>query len=424
MNEQNKNKKSEQVMSEKVNRALYIAISLLVAVLFWVYVDNEQGNNITADFTDVPIEFIGATDTLPSRKLMVSKVSTETVDLTLSGPRSAITDLKKGDIVLQVNLSSISSMGTYPLDYELVLTNTVRRSDITIERASVSGVTVKVIEVAEKTVPVDVSIIGAVAEGYIFMSDMLVAEPSSITVTGPEEQVDEVASAQIMVDLTGANETVSREFDYQLLDADGNVVDSEGLTVSHKRVEVTAPLYITKTLELKVKLVESPGSMAENVKVSIEPASIEVAGEAAWLSGKDSIVLGEMRLKDYLRDTTEVMNIELPTEGCVNVSGVNSATVFIDFQDLETRVFTVTNISAIGAKEGVEFSRVTNSVDVRLRGSREDLDALTGEEIRIVVDLSGYTANGTHNVPAEVLVDGYSNVGAVGSYSVTYKIST
>ncbi len=418
------NEKNSKVMSEKVNKALYIAISLLVAVLFWVYVDNEQGNTITADFSAVPIEFIGAADTLPSRDLMVSKVSTETVDLTLSGPRAAITNLKKSDIVLQVNLSGINSMGTYPLDYDLVLTNTVRRSDITIDRASVSSVTVKVIEMYEKTVPVDVSIIGAVAEGYIFMSDLLVAEPSSITLTGPEEQVDEVSAAQIMVDLTGANETVSREFDYQLLDSEGNVVDGENITVSHKRVEVTAPLYITKTLELKVKTVESPGSMLENVDVRINPSAIEVAGEPAWLAGKESITLGELRLKDYLRDTTEVMVIELPTEGCVNVSGVNSATVVIDFQDLETRVFTVTNISAIGAKEGSEVSRVTNSVDVRVRGPREDLETMTGEEIRIVVDLSGYTANGTHNVPAEVLVDGYANVGAVGPCSVTYKIAS
>ena len=411
-------------MNEKVNKALYIAISLLVAVLFWVYVDNEQGNTITEDFSAIPIEFIGATDTLPNRDLMVSEVSTETVDLVLSGPRSAITNLKRDDIVLQVNLSSINSVGTYPLNYELVSTNGVNRKDITIDRASVSTVTVKVIEMFEKTVPVDVDIIGQLPDGFIFMSDLLVVEPSSITVTGPEAKVDAVDKAQLMVDLTGEKETVSREFEYQLLDIDGNVLDRNSVTVSNKRVAVTAPLYINKTLELEVNLIESPGSMSENVNVSINPKTIEVAGEPSELAGKDSIVLGQLKLKDFLDDKTVLMEIKLPGDECINVSGVNSAEVTVTFQNLETRMFSVTNISAIGMKEGRTFSRVTNSVDVLVRGPKEDLAMMTGEEIRIVVDLESYTANGTHNVPATVLVDGYSEVGAVGSYSVTCKISS
>ncbi len=411
-------------MNEKVNKALYMAISLLVAILFWVYVDNEQGNTITEDFSAIPIEFIGATDTLPNRDLMVAEVSTETVDLVLSGPRAAITNLKRDDIVLQVNLSSINSVGTYPLNYELVSTNGVNRKDITIDRASVSTVTVKVIEMFEKTVPVDVDIIGQLPDGFIFMSDLLVVEPSSITVTGPEAKVDAVDKAQLMVDLTGAKETVSREFEYQLLDIDGNVLDRDAVTVSNKRVAVTAPLYINKTLELEVDLIESPGSMSENVNVSINPKTIEVAGEPSELAGKDSIVLGQLKLKDFLDDKTVLMEIKLPGDECINVSGVNSAEVTVTFQNLETRMFSVTNISAIGMKEGRTFSRVTNSVDVLVRGPEEDLAMMTGEEIRIVVDLESYTANGTHNVPANVLVDGYPEVGAVGSYSVTCKIAS
>lgn len=412
-------------MSEKFNKALYIAISLLVAILFWVYVDNEKGNTISQEFNNIPIEFIGASDTLPNRDLLVSEVSTETVDLVLSGPRTAITKLKRDDIVLQVNLSSINSVGTYPLDYELVSTNNVNRRDITIDRASVSTVTVKVIEMFEKTIPVDVSIIGKVDDGYIFMSDLLVAEPSSITLIGHEARVDEVDKAQIMVDLTGADETVSREFEYQLLDTDGNVVDRDGITVSHKRVAVTAPLYVNKTLELKVDLVESPGSVYEYATVNINPKAIEVAGEPSELSGKDSIILGQLKLKDFLDDKTVVMEINLPGENCINVSGVSSAEVTITFKDtVETRMFSVTNISAVGVKDGRNFSRVTNSVDVLVRGPKADLDLMTGEEIRIVVDLESYTANGTHNVPATVMVDGYPDVGAVGSYSVTCKISS
>lgn len=46
-------------MSEKANKILYIILSLLLAVVFWLFVDASQGNQITQDFANVAVEFIG-----------------------------------------------------------------------------------------------------------------------------------------------------------------------------------------------------------------------------------------------------------------------------------------------------------------------------------------------------------------------------
>ena len=53
-------------MNERVNRLLYMALSLLLAIVLWLYVDDAQKNTISRDFPGVPIEFIGAEDTLPT----------------------------------------------------------------------------------------------------------------------------------------------------------------------------------------------------------------------------------------------------------------------------------------------------------------------------------------------------------------------
>src|SRR5699024_209075 len=107
-------------MSERANKALYIALSLLIAVVFWLYVDDVQGSAITETYYRVPIEFIGAEDTLPSRGLMLSEGEDITIDLKLSGPRILISGLDKDDIRIQVNLSNISAVGTYTLNYQLL----------------------------------------------------------------------------------------------------------------------------------------------------------------------------------------------------------------------------------------------------------------------------------------------------------------
>lgn len=409
-------------MSEKPNKALYIVLSLLIAILFWFFVDNEQGNTITTEFKNVTVEFIGATDTLPSRGLMLVEDGDITVDLVLRGPRADISNLTSRDISLQVSLTDIGSVGTYQREYTLLLPDNVSRSGISIDRASRSSVTVSIAELFEKTVPVSVNVVGEVAEGYIYMAKGLVAQPSVLTLSGREEDVDEVESARIVVDLSGASSTVEKDFDYELLDGDGNVVENGNIRVSDKRVEIIAPVYVTKELDLTVKWKESAGSMLENVDWSLEPKAILVAGEEASLENKLDIVLREIDLNTILSDTELNLDISLPA-GCENLSGFNTAALSIRFKNLETKTFSVTNISAVGLSEGQRFSRLTNSVDVLVRGPAEDLEQLTAEDIRIVVDLADYE-NGTFSVDALVLVDGYDDVGAVGTYSVACKITS
>lgn len=409
-------------MNEKTNKVVYIILSLLFAIIFWKYVDDEQGNMITQDFNDIPVEFIGETDTLPNRGLMLVEGGNTTVDLKLSGPRTIITSLRREDIHLQVDLTNITSSGTYPVSYKLVMQD----SGVSISQASISTFMVTIAEMYEKTVPVEVRVVGEIAEGYIYMEDKLEIQPSVLTVRGREEDVDEVDAALVLVDLSGASTTVQKEFDYQLVDRDENAIETESLLISDKRVEVTAPVYVTKELDLTVKWKEAPGSRLEDVAWRLEPSTINVAGEAISLENKLDIVLAEVDLSTLLSDTEVELPINLPS-GCVNLSGYTTTTLSISFNsDLATRTFTVTNISAIGVGEGLSFSRVTQSVDVMLRGPAEILEQVTEDDIRIVVNLEDKVASGTYSVTATVLVDGIGSdkVGAAGTYSVNCKLTS
>jgi YbbR domain-containing protein len=410
-------------MSEKVNKIVYVVLSLLIAILFWYYVNETQGNTITQTFYGIPVEFVGETDTLPSRGLMLSEGGDTTIDLVLEGPRLVISGLSKEDISIQVDLRSISAVGTYSMDYQVVLPSNVSRDSVTTNRASLSRIPVTVSELYEKVVPISVSVVGQVADGYIYMSEKLIAEPSSLTLSGREEDVDQVESARVVVDLDGASATLEREYDYQLLDANGEVVENDDIRISDKRVSITAPVYLTKDLSLTVKWKESAGSLLDYADIKLEPQYVSVAGEPASLENKLDIVLGEFDLSEYISDTELTLDIGIPS-GCENLSGFTTATLTIKFKDtVETRSFAVTDISAIGLADGQRFSRMTSSLNVVVRGPAEDLELLTAEDIRIVVDLTGYE-DGTISAPAVVLVDGFDNVGAVGSYSVSGRITS
>ena len=411
-------------MSEKANKVLYIALSLLIAIVFWLYVDDVQGSKISETYYRIPIEFIGAEDTLPNRGLMLTEGEDITIDLKLSGPRILISGLDKSDIRIQVDLTNISAVGTYTLNYEILFPDNVDRSRISREYASRSMVTVKIEELYTKTVPVEVSVSGEVADGYIYMAERLVLDPANLVVSGREKDVEKVAAARIKLDLTGATSSISRKFDYELLDAEGNVIEAEGIRLSDNQIQVDASVYLVKTLNLTVKFKESPGSNLEDVDWKLEQNTVEVAGEAASLENKEDILLGEIDLSSLLSDTEMVLDISLPA-GTVNLSGYTTTTLTITFSDnLATKALSVSNISAVGLSEWQSFDRLTSSVEVMLRGPADEVEQVTAEDVRVVVDLEEYTSNGTYSVPAMVFVDGYDNVGAIGSCSDACKIKS
>lgn len=412
----------EARMSERANKIVYMVLSLVFAVAFWLYVDNVEGNTITKTFHYIPVEFIGETDTLPSRGLMLEQGGDATIDIELRGPRSVIAGLSRSDLGIQVNLTNITAVGTYPLDYQLLTPDNISPSSVTIEKASVSTVTVRIIELFEKTIPVSVYVVGEVAEDYIYMAEKFVAQPSSITISGREEDIDFITEARIKIDLTNASSTVNRELEYTLRDEKGNIIDNSEIRRSHKRVKVTVPVYEIKTLPLVVDFSEAPGSSKSNIDWELSVGSVQVAGEAASLKSIENISLGVVDLSSLLSDSEIRLPITLPN-GCVNLSGETEALLSIRFKNVETRAFTVTDISAVGLSENQNFSKVTNSVDVVVRGPAHVLELLTPENIRIVVDLSQYVFNGTYSVPATVLIDGFAQVGVVGSYSIACKIS-
>ncbi len=408
-------------MSEKGNKILYVVLSLLLAIVFWLYVDNELGNEMQMEITGVPIDFIGAEDTLPSRGLMLADGEDASLNLTISGPRSVITSLRPGDIRAQVSLTSIGSVGPYSLDWQLVTPDRINKSDIKIERQSRSTITVQVTRLYSRDIPVNTTVVGTVDDPYLYKAEGVTTEPAVLTLSGLQENVDMVASARVVVDITGASDTIRQEYDYELLDSDGNVIETQNVRVSEQRVNVTVPVYMVKELPLVVKYKESPGSRRANADCELDPKTITVAGDPLSLETLDEIVLGEVDLSRYTELDKNPLEIKIPA-GCENISGYTTTNLSIRFHGLVTKSFTVTNIKHVGASERQRFDLIAPSVDVELRGPAEDMEQVTEEDIRIVVDLTEIASDGTVTLPATVLVDGYSEVGAIGSPTVTGKI--
>ena len=197
---------------------------------------------------------------------------------------------------------------------------------------------------------------------------------------------------------------------------------SPGITCSTDTVKATLPLLMVKEVPLTVDTIEGAGATSANTVIKIEPSSITLAGDTSILAGMNKIVLGTIDLTDFTDAFQNTYSIVLDNE-VRNLTGITEAKVTVEIIGLETRDFTVTNLSCINDTEGYKSTIITESLTVTLRGTKEQLDAIQSENIRAVADLKDFKeSSGTYMVPVKVYVAGYDDVGAIGDVTMSVEI--
>ena len=404
-------------------KTVRIIISILVALVIWFYVDSQDTEPRTVRVNNIPVEFTGE-DVLMERGLLVTSDMNITIDLELSSSnRTVINNLDRGkdEIRLRVRLDSITSTGPNTLDWELILPDSVYRNSVTVDYASAYSITVDVVELYTKSVPIRGERSGTPAEGYVVGE--MTFDQDAITVSGEQMAVANISHALVTVDITGATESFSTVAEFQLIDYNGDVIENSTFRTNVETVEVNVPILMIKELPLVIDITESPGSTLADADVTVEPSTITISGDSRSIGRLENVTLTDIDLSKLTGDTSFTVPIPIPA-GSTSVSGETEATVLITFKDtVTTETFETSNISYINEPDGSAVTVVSNTLEVTLRGPAAELADVTAHNIRVVGDLTDISAQaGSYTVPATDYVDGAEDVGAVGSYQITVQI--
>ena len=397
------------------NKIVQVVFALLLALLLWFYVVNQENpDDVDLVFRDVVIQYEGEDDILASENLSITS-DNDTIDLRLEGKRRELLRLDSSDLYLVVDVSNIDEPGTYSLPYRLSLPLGI---SATVSEDSPQEITVTVSRFAEKSIPVTAVFNGSVATGYL-ADDNISVYPDSIVISGREEDVAQVDHALVTLSGSGLRESIVESMPFTLVDADGNTLSFEDMTLSREQVTVKFPILLQKKVPLTVALQEGGGATEANVSWSMSQDSLHIAAEEDVLNTIDSIELGVIDLAQVEENGTYLFPITLP-EGVRNLSGVTEIQVDVTVRGLATKQVETTNISCINVTERYTASVVTDSLTVTLRGPEEDLAAVTGDNVLVDADLSEIGgATGIYTVPAVAHVEGSDTVGVIGTYKVT-----
>ncbi len=407
----------------KGRKAFNIAISVFVALLIWFYANGETKVEISVN--DVPIEFTNEDTALADKGLMLLSSEEETIDLKLEMPRSTYFKLDPGKIRIVIDLSSVTTTGTQSITYSIIYPrgprNELLSSSITQKEPTVRTTTIEVGELFRKNVDIRCKVVGNVAEGYIAGTVRML--PETLEIRGQQVDIMQVSYAQVTLNIENATSTVVELLDFELYDFSDQIIRSNRIHPASESIQVTMPVMTVKEVPLTVEFVETPGSRLENVKWALTPVNtITLSGDASTMAAIDELKLDTLSLADLKAAETFTYEIPVP-EGVDNLSGVTSVTLTILFDDIDSLTIDATNFGYENLTTKRDVTVVTSTLSVTLRGTSTALAQVNDENLRVVADLSDVSdADGTYTVPANVYVDGL-DVGAVGSYQVTVRLS-
>ena len=414
-------------MGKKIldSKALYVVLSIAIAVVMWFYVTSMDGNQASKPIRNITITFSGE-EQLESNGLMIAG-DAPSANITVKAKPAVLAQLTDKTVELVVDVAAIERAGDYTLAYTVKLPSNISASQVQIINEGTGNVSFTVAEYRQREIELRGKFEGTTAEGYLAGDqEDFVFSPNKITISGQAELVNQVSYAEVVVTGENLSENVRGDFPYRFIGASGDVIDNLDVECSVATVHTTFPILATAGIPLKVELVAGGGVSLDQVTCTLSQESLTVAGSKTAveaIQSEGSIVLGTIDLGTVHDGDVITFDIAL-TDELTNISGVTQVTATLDLDDsLKSKTVEVTNIDCISPPDGWAAKALTQMVEVEVRGSQELLDAVTPDKIRVVADLKDINqAAGQYTVTANVYLDSVGTRDQIDVVGRDYKI--
>jgi YbbR domain-containing protein len=376
-----------------LSRLGIVILALLLAFVIWFTATLQADPFVTGEFTNLPITLVGQ----PADTVILQP----TVDRTtvrVRAPQSVLQSLSPGDFTATMDVTGVQVGKSVPVAVQVVVDNQAVR----IEAYSPAQLAVLLEAVETRALSVTIGVQGQVATGYQLVGSIV--SPDSIAVKGPVSILDQVSAVSGTLSVAAAREPVVAKVEVTPRDADGNPVT--GVEWTPEQVEVQA--VVRKRLGYKPDVTVIPdlrGDPAPGYRqgsVLVEPSTVVLAGLPSVLDHLPAFVMTQ---PVSVTGATENMTIRatLTVPNGVMVANVQFVTVTLEILPIESSRIVTSVIGVQGLRSNLTATFSPDVVQVILVGPDAILAGLKPSDVRLIVDLFGYTV-GVHRVKPVVLV--------------------
>lgn len=379
------------------NKMLMALLSLAISFGLWLYVVTVISPESETTIENISVELMG-TNTLSAKNLIVvSDTDDLKMNLTLKGNRSELRALNSDNITILADLSNIDKPGEHQINCNV----SFQSGSAEVKSQSPEYITVVVAEQETKTVDVKAFVSGNVAEGYEADKNHITMDHTTVTIKGPKDVVEQVASARIYIDVDGKRSSFTQTCGIILYDGnDIPIVNERYITLNVDEINVSVEVYKVKEVTLKYDILYSgSGFSSEMVNVYPSVTKVTVIGNEEDLLRIESEHTFVIDLSQYSETVTQKLTLPLP-ESLRCQESIDVEIQIIAEPAVKKSVLSSAQVQLIGVPDGLEVI-LGQTLSVEIWGAQEDLAKL--KELGLTVDCSALTADGGfENVVARV----------------------
>jgi len=371
-------------------------ISVLAAVVMWMYVMNEQNPQVTYVVRDVPVKLENLDQ---SKFALMDDAEKYMVNVKVKGRRSLITNIKPQDIDAEANLRGRME-GENLLPVSVSVPANVELLDFSPKEIMVS-----LDSVIEDQMQVSVDLKGAPAEGFGWVKPD--AKPQAVVVKGPRSSVDAIKTVSAQVDISGKNADVVSTLPLRVLDAQGK--EQKDISYRPDVVEVTVPIVPVRDVSINPNIHGTPleGYIINDVRV--EPSTITVTASEDVLNQLQNITTESLNIQGYTQTVTKDLKLTLPRgvrifEGnTIYDAGSKTVRVTVEIEKISSRSVNLTpdQISLRNLSPELTADLENKDIVLTVTGPDSMIDKVNGRMINAYVD-AAELSEGEHTLKINV----------------------
>lgn len=356
-----------------------LLLAFVLAVVVWVSAVITADPNEQHTSRAVEIEIIGQDPNL----LLVEEIPNQ-ARLTLEAPRSIWDKLNSNPTLIQawVDLSGLGA-GTHEVEVKSrINASPVRNLQIDPEQIQLT-----LEPLLQRSLPIQPVVTGGLPVGYQKGEPSI--DPQEVSISGPESQVNRVSLARVLLNVSGASESIDQSVRVELLDEAGLVVPN--LNINPAEVSVSLPIQLLGGFKNAAVKVVTKGQVAEGYRLT----SISVSPPTVTLFSDDLNLIEQIpgfveTLPVDLSNLTDDVEISTGLNLPENVTLVREPSVLVQVSvaAIEGSLTLTVPVEAVGLSPELRANISPASVDVIISGPLNLLEQLSPANFRVIVDLT------------------------------------
>lgn len=385
-------------------------LSLASAIILWlvvIYIDDPIEYQ---DFSPIRVTMLNEDVVTSQDKVYRIEDNSDVISVRVKAHASVLRKLSAEDFTATADMKKNIKLGNL-VGIDVTCSNkNVESANI---KKSRENVVISIEDGSTEQFNVVVDTEGKEAEGYLVGT--AVPEQSMIEISGPSSVIEKIRRVVVQIKITGINSDRRLHGELQVLNGDGDKVDTTYLEYTGKTegMGVNVTVLRTKTVPLKIGYTGTPADGYSFSSISYKPETVKIAGTSSAISGISELVIPDEAvniegISENLQQTIDIAQY-LPEGIRLADADDTHVAVAVEIEKKQGKTVEIP-VSEIGLKNvpkgyEVDFGD-TKSVELVVIGTSAELSELNQDEIAVSLNLSGIGKAGTYTEKLDVTLPG------------------